>query len=337
MLTALPLLIIFAVASGRQVYQGSKAPAFSVPRESFAPLSPAENPTAFWRVGEQQHVRETRPASSPSQGSSWVPQTAFVRKTYPDASGGGDATSRARYSRVAYGHYAAAPPNDCALRGGPTPTRLDSGGYTPPGEDSLRFDGGDLNAWPCGEDGGLVAATGGGEEEREEEEDGEVHGREVGYKVAGLYVARAAASPNVLPLPPLYHLVRVVCVYAVAGVRVATHCVGILSGQGWFRLVCLPSVCFVYARTSERILETGSRCCQRFTWSSRRQHEKTKKSQTVENFAVSPFLALVAKKAKKYGFDGIFASLNVWEAHPLAEDATRPFPHRTSEHPPSAP
>lgn len=41
---------------------------------------------------------------------------------------------------------------------------------------------------------------------REGEE--EVHGRKVGYHVAGVYVARAAGtSSNALPLPPLYFLV----------------------------------------------------------------------------------------------------------------------------------
>lgn len=76
-----------------------------------------------------------------------------------------------------------------------------------------------------------VAGGGGGEEDGG---DGEVHGREVGYRVAGLYVARsAAASPNALPLPPLYHLVRPLCMRIVVA-SVAQLLYGLeLCRLGW--------------------------------------------------------------------------------------------------------
>eukprot|EP00903_Cladosiphon_okamuranus_P011173 g10545.t1 len=195
--------------------QATKAPAFSVPRETCAPLPPVEHPTAFWRVREQQHVRETRSGSPPPQPGCRIPQTTLVRRSYRDASGGGGGATSGAYcgGGVAYADHAAGPPSDGGLitpRAGSAPTTLDSGDFTPPVNESLRLDGGGgLNAVPRGEDGGLVAMTGGSRAGQEEEEDGEMHGREVGFKVAGLYVARAAASPNTLPLPPLYHMLEV--------------------------------------------------------------------------------------------------------------------------------
>ena len=224
-----------AIVSRRRcmLLQGStKAPAFSVPRERFTPPPPTEKkPAVFCREGEHRR-REDRTGSAPATTGSWTnrPRQPFGQRSYRAALGAVDAaasrtersttvTSSGSVVAAAAAAASASAAEAAALsdggliapRGGNAPTKRRLGSITPggglplPEEDSLRFED-LLAAWPHGEDG-LVASAGGGEGQ-EKEEDGEAHGREVGYKVAGVYVARAAASPNGLPLPPLYHLVR---------------------------------------------------------------------------------------------------------------------------------
>eukprot|EP00752_Nemacystus_decipiens_P003628 g3344.t1 len=202
--------------------QGSgKAPAFSVPRERLTPPPPTEKPKAFWRDGMRHHRRERRSNSSPAAEGSRAgqPRQPFGRRSFRAALGGGKAaTTRTEDPGwvTSSGDAVAAAPLDAggliAPTGGPAPMRsgsvLRDGCLTSPGKDSLRFQGDLASEKPDDEDG-LVTAAGGAGGQENAEQDGEVHGREVGYKVAGWYVARAAVSPNALPLPPLYHLMEV--------------------------------------------------------------------------------------------------------------------------------